>query len=111
MRPSIRHIAPGGLPMPAQMFAFYDELVNIGYAGDQQKAQIGHVSISCLNADARTLRVSLLLRDESRARHGRVRAFKKACCCLRQTALSGLPGRSEQASQRRGRQRWCPYMP
>jgi len=84
--------------MSAQVLAFYDELVNIGSAGDQQKPQIGHVSISGLNADDRTLRVSLLLRDESRSRHGRVRAFKKVCCCLRQTALSGLPGRSEQAS-------------
>ena len=84
--------------MLAQMLAFYDELVNISCAGDQQKLRIGHFPISGLSSGDRTSRVSLLLRDEGRARHGRVRAFKKACCCLRQVVLSGLPGSGEDAS-------------
>ena len=97
--------------MPAQMLAFYDELVNISCAGDQQKLRIGHFSTRGLNSGDRMRRVSLLLRDEGRARNGRVRAFKKACCCLRQTALSGFAGSGEQASSALRTSAVVSYMP
>jgi len=97
--------------MSAQVLAFYDELVNISSAGNQQKLRIGHLFISDLNTGDRTSKVSLLLRDEGGARHGRVRAFKKACCCLRQAALSGLVGSGEQASSTSRTSAVVSYMP